>query len=211
MIIEAFSDTHGNRHQNLKLKGADVLICSGDISNYGEYKAVTKFLDWFKKLDGYKHKILIPGNHDLSFEDRPDWLLKELKKLPKNIHYLEHSGIEINKIKFYGCPTTPIFGDWAFMSDDKERVSIYNNIPKDTDVLITHGPPFGILDVNRFGENCGCGYIEEFTKDVKVHIFGHIHEGYGFKEKDNKRYYNVSSFKVFNDSSIVNDPVIIEI
>lgn len=115
--------------------------------------------------------------------------------MPDSIHYLEDSSVCIEGINFYGSPVTPFFYDWAFNCERGEKIKQYwDKIPENTDVLITHGPPFGILDKTTTGEIVGC---EELAKAVnriqpKVHIFGHIHEEYGMIAKGETTYINAS-------------------
>jgi Icc-related predicted phosphoesterase len=108
----------------------------------GEKDCIKDFDDWLGTLP-HKHKIVICGNHDLCFEDNP----KEARKLMKNAHYLEDETIEIEGLKFYGSPWQPEFHNWAFNLNRGEEIKKkWDLIPNDTDVLITHGPPYGILD-----------------------------------------------------------------
>ncbi len=86
-------------------------------------------------------------------------------------------------IKVYGAPWQPAFGNWAFnLLPGSELKEKWDLIPDSTDVLITHGPPRTILDVTEAGDYTGCALLREvITGRVKprLHIFGHIHEGYG--------------------------------
>lgn len=184
MKIIFISDTHTLHGQMLnEIPEGDVLVHCGDVSGRGVGSEIQDFLAWFSSLP-HKNKIFIAGNHDFGFQYRDHVLQKTLESLrEQNIHYLEDSGIEIDGVKFWGSPWTPPFYNWAFMLNEDEIKEKWEMIPRDTNVLITHGPPLGILDLVVYGqENVGCpALMEEIVKlkDLKVHAFGHIHEEYG--------------------------------
>jgi len=202
MKVIAISDPHGKHNKLYQwLEPADMIICAGDISGRGEENEIKSFLKWYEFLP-YKHKILIAGNHDFFFERYPD----RIKRLiPEGITYLENSSVVIEGFKFYGSPITPRFYNWAFNKSRGEEIKKYwDAIDADTDVLITHGPPFGFHDLvpnGRFqrpyndSDNVGCvdlmHRISELEK-LKVHIFGHIHEGYGETVLGGVRYINAA-------------------
>ena len=151
MKITFISDTHG-KHAELtdKLPGGDVLIHSGDFMRGGhDENEAMDFFDWFEHdVQGYDHKIFIAGNHDRLFENEPEQAIRLKDAYAPSAIYLQDSSVKINGIKFYGSPHTPAFNNWAFNveRDSDEIEEIWNKIPNDTDVLITHGPPLGILD-----------------------------------------------------------------
>ena len=153
MKIIAISDTHG-LHSQLKLPPGDILIHAGDISVKGTERETVGIMNWFSQQD-FKHKILIAGNHDFYFERMP---FEEINKMiPAGIIYLNDSGIEIDGITFWGSPITPEFMNWAFnRKRGNEIAKHWKLIPKNTDVLITHGPPFGKLDTNANNYKTGC-------------------------------------------------------
>lgn len=194
--IHCISDTH-TKHGKIKLPGGDILIHSGDCSSQGKLGEVLGFLDWFADQD-YSHLVLIAGNHDFIFEENPTLMAEECKS--RGITYLNDSGCEIEGIKFWGSPVQPWFFDWAFNRQRGEQIKKHwDLIPEDTEVLITHGPPYGILDgVPRHGgwyEAVGCKDLYEriIKTKVKLHVFGHIHEGAGYKYLNGKTYVNASS------------------
>ena len=114
-------------------------------------------------------------------------------------------------IKIWGSPFTPEFMDWAFMGMPEELGAIWAEIPKNLDILITHGPPFGILDRTMRGENAGCPKLLEAIqiKTPRIHVFGHIHEGYGLREKNGTVFMNASLCNA--NYELVNKPVVIEL
>lgn len=185
MKIWFISDTH-TKHQDLIIEDVDMVIHSGDVSsskdNDKNRLEVINFLEWYRSLK-IKHKILISGNHDTSISD----LFKNNKELFLGIDYLEHHSINIEGINIFGSPYTPKFGhDWAFNLGE-EIEEYWLNIPKDTDILVTHGPPKGILDLTKFDSRagadgksfyqCGCKFLLNQVKIIepKYHVFGHIH------------------------------------
>jgi Icc-related predicted phosphoesterase len=190
MIVTCLSDLHGHLPV---LGGGDMLIIAGDIvNNHYDRTEYDAFNTWIGRQD-FKHKIVIAGNHDMYLEclgpDRSQALLS-------NCTYLCDSGVEIEGLEVWGSPYTPTFFDWAFMADrGKKIMKHWAKIPDDTDILITHGPPWGMLDKTIEGDEAGC-------KDLKwtlmgnirpqLHVFGHIHEGYGQHTANNITYVNAS-------------------
>lgn len=192
MRIVAFSDTH-NRHNEIAYPDGDVLIFAGDATSIGSIIDTTQFIEFMGKLP-HEHKIAIFGNHDFSLAEphTKDIFIKMLKSY--GIIYLEDESVTIEGKKFYGSPYTPIFFDWAFMLSHEELVKRWARIPEDTDVLITHGPPRGILDKTRRGDDVGCLALLEAVKKIEpaIHIFGHIHEGHGVLSTEKTTFVNAS-------------------
>lgn len=192
MTITAISDTHGLHRRIRNIPSADMLIHAGDVSNYGEEHQVLDFLDWFSKQP-HQYKIFIAGNHDFFFEQENEKYIQ--KNIPANIIYLNDSGCEIEGIKIYGSPITPEFYDWAFnRKRGKDIKKHWDKIPSDTDILITHGPPFGILDANIYQSKTGCEDLLKTVQKIKpkYHLFGHIHEAYGIQQTKETSFLNVS-------------------
>lgn len=198
MKIAAISDTH-NQHKKLKIPECDVLIHCGDLTNSGEIWEIKNFCEWMSKTPA-KHKIVIPGNHDRSFQ-KP-LMLPAIEELftAANINLLIDKSLTIDNINFYGSPWQPWFWDWAYnfprYDGGEAAKSTWDKIPVDTDILITHGPPNGILDrVDRDGSSVGCPHLRnriEQTK-IKYHCFGHIHESKGIMTVDERTYINCSN------------------
>lgn len=200
------SDTHG-LHDQLRLPPGDVILHAGDVSSRGTEKEIVKFLEWFESLN-YPHKIFIAGNHDFFFENNSPEKIKEI--IPPSVTYLNDSGVEIEGVKVWGSPVTPWFFDWAFNRQRGAAIKKHwDLIPEDTDILMTHGPVHGILDKTNTGVAAGC---EELLKTInnskiKLHVSGHIHEGYGERVVDGIRYINASVLDIRYRQ--VNDPVIL--
>lgn len=187
----AISDTHG-RHRNLVLPKGDVIIHGGDITYKGEEAEVADFLNWFAKLP-YKYKVFTAGNHDFFFEKaKPDYIRS---LIPEGVTYLNDSGIQIEGCTIWGSAITPWFFNWAF---NRRRGHDINKhwklIPPDTQILITHGPAFGILDAVDNGKHVGCVDLLKTVKVIKpkVHITGHIHEAYGRVKMGETLFINAS-------------------
>ena len=196
--ITAISDTH-NKHKQItsSLPGGDLLVHTGDISSYGYKHEVKEFAKWFNSLDNYTHKIFIAGNHDFLFENDPK-AAKEIIDFYKNVVYIQDNFVLVNdKVSVYGSPWQPAFHDWAFNLPrvGDELRSKWDLIPEHTDILLTHGPAFGHLDIVRGRtDNLGCELLAEaiVVKKPKLHICGHIHSGYGYKFDGNTHYINAA-------------------
>ncbi len=187
MRILHLSDTH-NQHNSLSnLPKADVIIHSGDFSFAGTESEYDDFLKWFIRLD-YQHKIFIGGNHDGFLEENSPTHIQ--KKLSSNCHYLSHSEVVIEGIKFWGVP--------MFVSEDIDGTYFekIKRIPSNTDVLISHHPPLGILDLDGT-INYGCSELLHKTLNVKpkFHLFGHIHNAHGIEK---------SKYTTFINSAVLN-------
>lgn len=208
MKIVAISDSH---NQKPKLPDGDLLIHSGDLTMLGSKKEVKAAIQWLGDLakNKYEHGvILVPGNHDFYFEPDAPGLPKFKRgyEIERNavqarewcekygVDLLMNASMEVEGIKIYGSPVQPWFHDWAFNSHRDVIGQFWANIPLATQLLITHGPPFGIGDLCRQG-HVGCAALMERIKlmaDLKLHIFGHIHEGAGIHWFNNKMFVNAS-------------------
>lgn len=199
MKLVVLSDTHGKVVKNIP--HGDVLIHCGDFSVFGKYEETKEFFDWFSKQP-HKHKIVVPGNHEKEIcplLQRPKrHQILELIKSYDNVKFIIDESIVIDGVKFYGSPWCN--GDyftmkrWGFyIENDEDRLAMFRKIPIDTDVLITHCPPYGILDF--FHEPLGCKALREFVSKVKprLHVFGHIHGCYGHMKLDGMDFFNCSN------------------
>jgi len=183
MEIHCISDIHGYIPS---LPGGDILIVAGDLT-YSGSKGETKMLfSWLDSLP-YKDIVVIAGNHDkyLSHGSIPS----------SKAHYLMNSGVEINGIRIWGSPYSVKFRNWCFgMTRGFYMKKLWDTIPEDTDILVTHGPPMDILDENSEGTHCGCDELSEaiFRIRPKLSVFGHIHEQYGREDINGITFVNCS-------------------
>lgn len=209
MRLVLLSDTHGH-HGELDVPDGDVLIHAGDFTTVGRRSEVETFLAWLASRP-HARKVLVAGNHDFLFEREPK-VARGMVEAAGGIDYLEDSGIEIDGVSFWGSPWQPRFKEWAFNLDRGEPLRAkWNVIPSGVDVLVTHSPPQGILDRTFQGLPVGCEELLAALARVKprVHVFGHIHEGYGGVEKGGTRYVNACNCDVRYRA--VNEPVVVEI
>lgn len=207
MKIVLISDTH-SFHDQVQVPSGDILIHAGDFSRMGRMPEVTDFLDWFSALP-HQHKIFISGNHDFMAESDPG-LFRSL--IPEGLYYLENESLHLEGIHFWGSPITPTFMDWAFNRNRGSEIQRYwERIPEDVDILITHGPPFGVGDeVMPRGEQVGCESLRAIVDQIKpkYHLFGHVHEGYGQYEENGIHFFNGSNLNEYYE--VVNAPIVFE-
>jgi Icc-related predicted phosphoesterase len=230
MRIVFISDSH-SLHEGMlyTLPKGNILCHAGDCTNMGKQHEIHEFVEWFKKIEGYDHKIFIAGNHDFGFElfkgirhKNEDWIHQILNKdelLKSNVIYLEDEEYVVTypnlsrPVKFYGSPWQPEFYNWAFNlpRNGEELEKKWNAIPNDTDVLITHGPPFGILDYPPHNVNVGCEILRFRVEQIDplIHVFGHIHHSRGLKDVKDSLFINAS---ICNERyQPINKPIVIEL
>jgi Icc-related predicted phosphoesterase len=211
--ITFISDTH-NKHKHLTSKGmgnilgsGDILVHAGDSTSMGQKHEINEFLKWFSNTD-FEHKIFIAGNHDFGFEQKTD-IDQEFKDF--GITYLFDNDITIDGIKFYGSPWQPEFHNWAFnLPRGDELAAKWEKIPDDVDILITHGPAYGILDYAPIGGHVGCEELYRKIVEVKpkIHVCGHIHDSYGQKSMGGIEFLNASTL---NDRyEYAHKPIVVE-
>jgi Icc-related predicted phosphoesterase len=213
MRIIAISDTH-SMHRQLTIPECDVLIFAGDMCGMNVESEVVDFNNWLGEQP-VKHRIVIAGNHDYPlYAFSCAWNRKVLS----NVIYLENSEVVIDGIKFWGSPITPTFMEWWFMANRGDAIKKYwDMIPSDTNVLITHGPAYNILDLTELangdpGDHVGCFDLLQKIKQLeqlKLHCFGHIHSGYGIFKQEGIQFINASSCD--ENYNIVNKPIEVEI
>jgi Icc-related predicted phosphoesterase len=202
MKILHLSDTHSQHRSLQNLPKADVIIHSGDVSMAGKPEEVMDFIKWFGALD-YKYKIFIAGNHDFCLDGKA--LAKIQKFLPENCYYLYASGVEIEGLRFWGIP---YFMSYEFIT--KKYFAALDSIPLDTDVLITHRPPYEILD---FSGNIHYGCLDLLQKILEIkpkyHLFGHIHDNCGIEKSKHTIFVNAAILD--ENYYIANKPIIVNV
>lgn len=217
MRITFISDTH-TTHRKLDLPGGDLLLHAGDIMNSGyNSDEIHDFCQWFESQD-YDKCSFIAGNHDRMFEIDPDKTSVIVNQY--SIDYIQDSqvvynGHENTRIKVYGSPWQPEFMNWAFNLPrcGEELGKVWNDIPQDIDILVTHGPPQGHLDVSGppwYEGDLGCEILRVKVDQIKpkIHVFGHIHGGYGYKFHNGTHFINASVLNEKYDQ--VNKPLTVD-
>lgn len=196
--ITLISDTHGKHYEltpDLQ-EGGDIIILSGDCMSSGtSLVELNDFYNWFSDLP-FTHKIMIGGNHDRLLQY--DNIYEPINY--KGIIYLKDKLVVVEGLKIYGSPWTPRFGSWAFLYErgGEQAVNIWNKIPDNIDILITHGPPKGILDISGHPYNepdLGCNVLLNRVLEVKpkIHVFGHIHGSGGqIEEHEGIKFINAA-------------------
>jgi len=206
--IVCISDTHG-QHAKLSVPAGDVLIHAGDFMAFGDTpKEIVDFNHWLGKQP-HRFKVVIAGNHDLMFERHPG----AAKELLSNAIYLENSGTELLGLKFWGSPVQPEFNNWVFNVAGGAAIRRYwQMIPEGTDVLVTHGPPFGVLDKSLSSTpHLGCEELAKAIEQIRprLNIFGHIHGGHGQMTANGTQFVNASV--VDEAYRLVHEPQVVEI
>ena len=220
------SDTHGH-HEILDMylydptiiKDCDLIIHAGDSANSRDgiqnLAEQWEFIDWYTQLP-FKYKIYVPGNHNTS-----EHMFTISDYMKKGITRLINETCIVNGNKIYGSPYTPSFGNgWSYNVDRTKMQRVWDMIPKNTDILVTHGPPAGILDLTKSGDDVlrsvGCKSLLNtvFNLDLKLHVFGHLHDesniyNHGVRILNNTIYANASIVDLHH--RVVNQPIIIEL
>ncbi|MFK7852578.1 MAG: metallophosphatase domain-containing protein [Granulosicoccus sp.] len=212
MRLVCISDTHGD-HEQLELPPGDVLIHAGDLTAHGKREETQAVMRWLG-AQKFAHKLCVAGNHDDFMEDDPESTANYASE--SGVVLLSDSGISIDGVSFWGSPITPRFLDWSFMRDPGAPIEAHwDLIPDSTDVLITHGPPYGILDevIRKDGglEHAGCPSLLKTVRSIapSFHLFGHIHEGRGRFGENNVSFCNISTMN--EHYQITHPPVVIDI
>lgn len=207
MRIAIISDTHlRHRREAIDVPECDLLIHCGDAMARGTAAELLMFAPWIEALKA-KYKIFVAGNHDWIFE-KDNKLARSL--LPKGVIYLQDELVEIEGLKIYGSPWQPEFYEWAFnLKRGWPLRKKWEAVPAGIDILITHGPPLGILDFSHFGnEHVGCADLRQELSRIKpkLHCFGHVHGAYGTSTWANTLFVNAS---ICDEAYVANHPPIL--
>ncbi|KAE8895343.1 hypothetical protein PF005_g1269 [Phytophthora fragariae] len=209
--VVCISDTH-SKHRNLSnLPDGDVLLHCGDFTQRGTHAELRDFNEWLGTLP-HKHKLVIAGNHDVcmdavEYDQHWDKAFRHKeyndpsvsRALLTNCTYLENRSVVVEGVKIYGSPMTPpipgrpgAFNVARGFADQQH----WAKVPADVDVLVTHGPPHGILDTTFTGLHVGSETLLKETMSrirPKFHVFGHIHEAYGATRVGKTVFVNAAS------------------
>lgn len=223
MKIWHITDSHGFHSQYKVPEGIDVVCFTGDESNsrspFMNHHEFIEFVEWYAEVDIH-HKLYIPGNHS-TFVYHNERQAKDMLK-DNSITWLHKTEIVIDGIKFYGDGTSPTFGNWVYMCKRETINRHWEMIPNDVEVLLTHSPPKGILDLSEDRqyklERCGCGALNKRIKvldELKVHLFGHIHNNKdiintGILVREGVKYSNATGVEDgrFNKGLVYNGNII---
>lgn len=204
MKICFISDTH-NSHSRITIPECDLIVHTGDATFQGYEHELVEFNHWIKSLN--KPFIFVPGNHDRMFENHEHLA----RAIVKDAIVLINQSYEFKRFKFYGSPVTPFFHNWAFNRLRGPDIKRYwADIPVKTEILLTHGPAMGIMDEAR-GHKLGCEELRirlGNLKKLKIHAFGHIHEGYG--SEMHKNVWHVNASICDGKYKPINKPILIE-
>ena len=190
MRLTIISDTHGEQEKLGALCG-EVLIHCGDMFNMfsGDRDEFERMDDWFGRQE-FDLILCIGGNHDFELQKRALYTDRPFR----NAVYLEGATYRYRELIFYGAPWVPDLRGQAYFRDRHELQHCWSQMPPGVDVLITHTPPAGILDVSSRGEQLGCEYLslELKSKSPRLHSFGHVHAGSGVQVLGDTTYINAA-------------------
>lgn len=214
MRLCLISDIH-SFHRKLVIPECDVLLVAGDLTFRGELSVIEDFADWTKELPA-KHKVVIHGNHEVGHEHGHKRPIGLKMFADAGIIYLQDSNVVIDGIKIHGSPYTPRFYDWEYNVDRDKISKHWDLIPDDTNVLMCHGMPMGILDevprgigqTEHVGDQALLDRIDQL-KELKLFVGGHLHPGYGMIERNGVKFVNASSCN--NQYKPVNPPIIVDL
>ena len=199
MRILHISDTHSKHRELHPLPDADMIIHSGDFTFAGSENEAYDFINWFCDLP-FQQKILIAGNHDMCM-----YGVDSIDGLPNNVHYLCNNSIEIGKVTFFGIP---MFME-VIMDGSFDRM--INDIPDNTNVLITHQAPYGFCDEYN-GHHCGDRVLREkidMLPSLRCHLFGHQHEANAIIVRNGITFSNAAVLN--NQYNLIANPRVIEL
>ncbi len=211
--VVCISDTHGH-HGQLTLPPGDILCHAGDFSMMGRISEVVSFLKWFE-AQSFAHRVFVPGNHDLMTDRDPGLFASLLREHAPTSIYLADSGAEVMGLKIWGSGVTRTFGhDWSWNRDAGAPIMRHwDMIPTDTQVLIIHGPPAGIVDRLEYGEHVGCEdlrrVVDERLDDLLLSTHGHLHSAYGRDQIGGKTFVNAAL--VDERYELTKTPIVVEI
>ncbi|KAI1306630.1 Metallo-dependent phosphatase [Xylaria venustula] len=197
--VVCISDTHNSQ---CPIPTGDILVHAGDLTQSGSLQELRAAISWLQQQP-HQYKFVIAGNHDILLDPAKDGSDGKGERQRQelewgNIQYLQNSSSTVSvkgrRLKIYGSPMSPQNGNWAFQYPRGTNVWKHT-VPDDTDILITHSPPRAHLDLNTLG----CSYLlrELWRIHPALHVFGHIHEGYGHE------WVHFDSFQAAYEQAII--------
>jgi predicted phosphohydrolase len=190
MDLVILGDSH-EQHRGVEVPAGDLLIFTGDFTMFSKHlSAIEDFNDWLGELP-HPWKLVIPGNHEFFLESDAG-----RRSLISNATVLIDEEITIDGLKIYGSPMTPLYGGAFGKSSPVDRVRHWQRVPIDVNVLITHAPPYGILDrspgqIERMGDPELMARVKDLPS-LRLHCFGHVHGAYRRSEKDGVVFVNAA-------------------
>ena len=198
------SDTH-QLHREVDVPNGDILIHAGDFTMFSKsMNAIADFNEWLGQLP-HRHKVVLPGNHEFFLEADPS-----ARFMLDNALVLINEVTEIEGLRIWGSPVTPLYGGAFGLSAIEDRLRVYAQIPSDIDVLVTHGPPYGILDLSSdSGLHSGCHELFDAVMRVRprLHVFGHVHSAHGIFQTDQTTFVNAALLGL--DGDLENSPIVL--
>lgn len=206
VTIVCISDTH-ELHREVDVPRGDILVHAGDFTMFSRsITAIRNFNEWLGELP-HKHKIVVPGNHEFFLEADP-----AKRRMILNATMLIDESVELMGLKIWGSPITVLAGGAFGKSFPADRIKLYSQIPEDTDVLITHGPPMGILDRSPgVVHHAGCPELLGVVNRIqpKLHIFGHVHGAHGVVSAGQTLFVNAALLGVEGDVGAI--PIVVRL
>ncbi len=213
--VVCISDTH-MAHEKIDLPEGKILIHAGDMTFRGRDHELLSVSNWFRNISKrFKYIVFTPGNHDLMFESDEEKARSYFSDIP-NVHCLINQEVVLDGLKFWGAPQTIRFFDWAFNVDADKMKDYWDKIPTDTDILITHSPPYGIGDITGQEErnrdpHLGCKDLRQKLEQIqpRLHVWGHIHGSSGLYRYGRTTCINAAIMN--EDYQPVNSPIVIDL
>lgn len=193
MRIVVVADTHRFEEDLPAVPDGDVLVHAGDACRGGSLDELAGALAFLRAMP-HRHKLFVAGNHDKALQRQP----REARALMGDIRHLEDEGVELDGVRFWGSPWTPVFHDWAFMLERGAPLrEKWRLIPEGVHVLITHGPPRGFGDAPVDGRGAGCDDLLARVQEVRplLHVYGHIHQGRGAWREGPTTFVNATTWE----------------
>jgi Icc-related predicted phosphoesterase len=189
LSLVLLSDSH-ELHREIDVPCGDILIHAGDFTMFGRsLSAIEDFNAWLGEMP-HRIKIVVPGNHEYFLEAD-----QSRRLLISNAIVLINEGVEVEGLRIWGSPATPLYGGAFGLSSSEEQRRLYAHMPATTNVLITHGPPHGILDVAPGSRiHSGSAELLEAVQRIRprLHVFGHVHGAYGIFETEHTTFVNAA-------------------
>jgi Icc-related predicted phosphoesterase len=202
MRIVCLADTH-ELHRELIVPPGDLLLHAGDFTFFSQRRSmIDDFNDWLGELP-HRHKVVVYGNHEFGFESDSG-----LRSRLSNAVVLVNEAAKIEGVTIWGSPVTPMNGGVFGLSRAEDRARLYSQIPPETQILLTHTPPFGVLDGQQ---HAGCPELRSAVIRLRprLHVFGHVHNGYGTLPTKHTMFVNAALFGEHGD--LDKQPIVLDL